>query len=498
MATIVETEYILDDRKTANWTKTQEKTISTEYPFSTQNEPLDQFVARTYLQFLWLPESIMPLNLLIPSLRRVNAPSTSSDASVHPMHAFLEPLLLTTTTVTNKYHTELPQILSEGGGAGEMEETMMWYSLTHEKGNDGAPNISEHDDGPWTDDKWRHGYMERMERREVQIQVLLWLYKLSLPGPAPPEKKKRKRKRSRKDDEPDMTTEDYLEAFMDRLSMWQLLSTLERTKNTGEERDWIQAFTQAIVEPIFKTQVPELCSLLHSKVFPSSPFSDTESPTLNKSSPEPQPKRALSRAPSVSQIPSPTLSTSSRTTARTKSKLARARSRSLSVSLAQELKERERASSIPSKKPVFNREVSMSRVFKPKPKPKQTEETIKTEPVLPPPKPSANLGVTLVEETPVKARVASSTTFGRQPSFSFGAKSSTKVSLPLVPESPVEGEEGEEEWMMESSPPDIVFLNPKRGPNGVVEMDSDDDDDDGEHFATPSKPSRSSSRLSKR
>ena len=106
----------------------------------------------------------MPLHLLVPALRRINPPSSSA-AQPHPMHAFLEPLLLTPRNTTNKYHTELPQILADGGGAGEMEETMMWYAVTHEKaGNDLV--LAEDADGPWVDAKWKDTYLERMERRE--------------------------------------------------------------------------------------------------------------------------------------------------------------------------------------------------------------------------------------------------------------------------------------------------------------------------------------------
>ncbi|KDR70955.1 hypothetical protein GALMADRAFT_144421 [Galerina marginata CBS 339.88] len=489
MVDLSPTWYRFDDRKIANWTTNQEKTISTDYPFHTESEPLDQYVARIYLQFLWLPESIMPLHLLVPSLRRVNAPSTS-DASVHPMHAFLDPLLLTTRLVNNKYHVELPRILADGGGAGEMEETMMWYSLTHEKGNGNAQVASEEADGPWVDDGWRQAYMNRMERREVQIQILLLLYKLSLPGPPPPEKKKKKR--FKVIPEPTLTTEDHLETFMDKLSTWQLIGALDRTKPaTGktEERHWTQAFVQDVVEREFKAQSPELCSLLRSKVFPGSPFSDddvSQASTSRVPSPEPVP-RALSRAPSTSQLPSPTLSTSSRTT---KLKpLARSRSRSLSVSLAREQKERERASNAPPKKRVLNREISMSRVFKPKLKHQPVAvKTAKTEPIAQPPKPKAsNLGITLVEETPVKQRVASSTavSFG-QPNFTFAfGKFSSKAA-----ETKEHDDDDDEEWMMDSSP-DITFLNPRRGSIGTVEMNDDgEDDDEGDGMATPSKPSR--------
>ena len=108
----------------------------------------------------------MPLHLLVPSLRRINPRAPSSSATQpHPLHAFLEPLLLTPRRTSNKYHTELPQILADGGGAGEMEETMMWYAVTHEKAGDDLI-LAEDADGPWVDGKWKDAYLERMERRE--------------------------------------------------------------------------------------------------------------------------------------------------------------------------------------------------------------------------------------------------------------------------------------------------------------------------------------------
>lgn len=109
----------------------------------------------------------MPLKLLVPSISRVNAASSST--SPHPLHGLLEPLLLTPRTAANKYHVELPQILSDGGGAGEIEETMMWFSLNHEKVEDDDWIRSEDAndvDVPWADENWRQKWLERMERRE--------------------------------------------------------------------------------------------------------------------------------------------------------------------------------------------------------------------------------------------------------------------------------------------------------------------------------------------
>jgi hypothetical protein len=117
----------------------------------------------------------MPLHLLVPSLLRVTDASSSassdSTATPHPLHALLEPLLLTARSTANKYHVELPQILADGGGAGEIEETMMWYVLNYEIADTDEvrtrPNGVGHAEGPWVDDKWRNRWLERMERREL-------------------------------------------------------------------------------------------------------------------------------------------------------------------------------------------------------------------------------------------------------------------------------------------------------------------------------------------
>jgi hypothetical protein len=121
-------------------------------------------------------KSIMPLGLLVPSLSRVTG--TSSSPAVHPLHTLLDPLLLTTRSTSNKYHYELPQILQDGGGAGEMEETMMWYALNYEKVPDEdstivRPNAPDSTEGPWADESWRGSWLERMERRECALSPFL-------------------------------------------------------------------------------------------------------------------------------------------------------------------------------------------------------------------------------------------------------------------------------------------------------------------------------------
>jgi hypothetical protein len=48
----------------------------------------------------------------------------------------MEPsVLCTVRSVSNKYHVELCQMEVDGGGAGEVEERMMWYTVDHAKGD---------------------------------------------------------------------------------------------------------------------------------------------------------------------------------------------------------------------------------------------------------------------------------------------------------------------------------------------------------------------------
>lgn len=171
------------------------------------------------------------------------------------------------------------------------------------------------------------------------------------------------------------------------------------------------------------------------------------------------------------------------------------------MSLAQE-KERERAASAaPPKKRVLNREISMSRAFKPRPKDKDrattSERGPKLETVAPVKPRTKDLGVTLVEETPVKPRLTLSKT------MSFD-----QVSLGISPIKDLKGtfknidkdgsflarssqlgilDEDEEEWMVDGSP-DILLLNPKQSVASSFGLDSDGEVQEAQ--ATPSKPSR--------
>jgi hypothetical protein len=59
MASITALTYSLTPGVEPAWTTAQEKSLSRDYPFQTTHDELesdDQFVAHTYLKFLWLPE----------------------------------------------------------------------------------------------------------------------------------------------------------------------------------------------------------------------------------------------------------------------------------------------------------------------------------------------------------------------------------------------------------------------------------------------------------
>ncbi|KAJ7771961.1 hypothetical protein DFH07DRAFT_913719 [Mycena maculata] len=392
--------YTISDTPRVAWTITQEKSVSHDFPLNTKNESCDDLIARTYFQFLWLPESIMPLGLLVPSLVRVHA---SIDATTpHPLHAMLERLLLTTRAVTNKYHVELPYILANGGGEGEEEESMMWFAVTHEKSDN-------NEEEPWLNNAWRSKWMDRMERREVQVQILLYMLKLSLPGPPPPRgipSPSRKRRRLEKDPLP-ASFEDRLEAFMDKLSTWQLLSTLDEglLRQKGD-RDWIQVFCEDVVEPRFGTTVAAQTTLLRSKIFPHSPFSDSS---------DSEDERATSLDLHAQRDWGGSTSAPSRNTLE---EPIRSRSRSLSVTLAEE-RDLQREGSVGARRRVLNREVSMKRAFKPRERDAKSGEAERKEREKAEEKQKAEeaklaaikerQGITLVAATPVKSKARSGT-----------------------------------------------------------------------------------------
>lgn len=366
-------------------------------------------MSNTYLTFLWLPQSLVPLPRLITALRQIVHPQPNLP---HPLHELLNDILSTARGVAQKYHTELPSIISDGGGLGEVEEQMMWLRYNNEKASDNDELSQDH---------WTRLWLEKMERREVQIQTLLYMLKLSLPGPqptcttpAPPDPPLDSSPRKRTKAHADVramqapvrapSTPIYrLEAFMDKLSTWQLVGELEDVPDKRkEDRDWMQRFCEDVVEPLFKRSLPTECDMLRSKVFPVSAFFDDELDEEPES--QVRPNAVASSSSSSRSFPSKKVRSSATIKEDRSSSLVRSRSRSLSVSLAEEKEQQEQ---MHARKRTLVREVSMSRCA---PKRRRVDlissssqsqlQSSSSEVA-----PKSQHGETLVEETPVKPRV---------------------------------------------------------------------------------------------
>jgi hypothetical protein len=144
-------------------------------------------------------QSIMPLIFLVKSLRRR---LVVSPEGAQALHAALKPLLLSVRAAGEKYRQELPLILQDGGGAGEIEESMMWYSWSREKYQPHGNGDGNEESRKVDEEVWKKAWMEKLERRElvpiykflmfllnmtyrVLIQILLYFYVLSVPLSVP-------------------------------------------------------------------------------------------------------------------------------------------------------------------------------------------------------------------------------------------------------------------------------------------------------------------------
>ncbi|KAG0695151.1 hypothetical protein DFH29DRAFT_1083476 [Suillus ampliporus] len=206
----------------------------------------------------------MPIEQADYSLLPIRQPPDIPENQPHPLHVFIEPLLISLRAAANKYHNELPQILTDGGCAGEAEETVMWYALGYGK-TDARAECSA------TSTEKIYGDLISLSAWS-SIQILLYFLKLSLPGLCTPLSPVEvpptdnvyfyffispiKPTCSRK--KPRFITPssiDCLESFMDKLSMSQLVSLMDisRTHRTRHksERDWMQTFCEDIVEPLY-------------------------------------------------------------------------------------------------------------------------------------------------------------------------------------------------------------------------------------------------------
>ncbi|KAI1793673.1 DNA replication regulator SLD3-domain-containing protein [Ganoderma leucocontextum] len=331
----------------------------------------------------------MPLQFLMHALLRATSASdpaatTSQQVAGHPLHSLLQPVLLTSRAVSHKYHTRIPSIISEESEPADPEEEYVWYA--YHKDKVGEDERQEGQDDYEAQERLKNAWLEKYERREVQIQVLLYFLLVSLPkdragpsiedartaiadslplppslSPSKPKKRKHKdRGRGRAQDPPPQPLEERLESYMDKLAMWQLMQAVDSSLGRGEtsrsavgkekdkqkdDRDWMQAFCEDVVEPLFKAKLPELCALFRSKLFPDAGNSDTSLGLSPPLSPKPATKRLKSSASASGSASSSRAASKPAANGKAKDAM-RSRSNSLALSLEQEKRERERSRSL--------------------------------------------------------------------------------------------------------------------------------------------------------
>ncbi|EJF61897.1 hypothetical protein DICSQDRAFT_85396, partial [Dichomitus squalens LYAD-421 SS1] len=297
MVSVANLRYSVPTNPVVRWLATQERNLNKELPYPDEAaETPEEYVCRIYLQFLWLPQSIMPLQFLIPALLRVTCTSqpsatTSQESAGHPLHDLLRAILLTSRAASQKYHTRIPDLIAEENEPADSEEEYMWYAYQKDK-NAEEERLPEGQVEYEAHERLKAAWLEKYERREVQIQMLLHFLLISLPGdhaapytksaqaaiadslPLPPslsptKSKKRKHKdrgTGRALDPPPQSLEERLESYMDKLAMWQLMHSVDSSLNRGrhmsgsaadkgkgqqtDDRDWMQVFCEDVVEPL--------------------------------------------------------------------------------------------------------------------------------------------------------------------------------------------------------------------------------------------------------
>ncbi|KAI0086035.1 hypothetical protein BDY19DRAFT_895413 [Irpex rosettiformis] len=499
------------------WTATQEKSISNELPFTEISAPhASERVSHIYHQVLWLPESIMPLDRLVPALMcavSVALPNTGyHQFEGHELLGLLKPHLMTPRQVTEKYHKRLAALMDQEESSDvDPDDELMWYIMRYDKG---VPEDGTTPDAQAAYEAWKSAWLNRMEQREIMVQILLHFLLLTLPGipedeskpyipnistPNPSPRKRKHVSSSSQDSLSAAALEECLEVLMDKLAMWQLIYSVDlnaggdggvrqthrltsfhknKPKNT-DDRDWMQIFCEDVVEPAFRSKLPTQCSLLRSKVFQTSPFDDEDSFDLPDSPPaspkldSQRPKKSASRANEGS---------------REKKDLSR--TRSLSITLEEErVRARSRSLSIGPNavhKRALAREVSMTTAFKGKEKKKAQDPSSRrnalgrtkstADAVVVKAKGKDRVGTTLVAATPRKVKPKG----GR--SFSSAFPDGKDVLPTLIDESglnntsrrAVEGGDDDDDWTLRSSPDILLLTDDER--NTSPSADGLDDD----------------------
>ncbi|KAI0691274.1 hypothetical protein BC835DRAFT_1417221 [Cytidiella melzeri] len=214
---------------------------------------------------------------------------SSSRSQAYGLFKLVKPHLLTPRLVTAKYQKHISALVDEAehGEAGPDDE-LMWYVLSYEKGIHEDEDMSEEQQAA-AYDSWKKTW--------ITIQLPLYFLLLTLPDiprdepesrstevmvPSPSPRKRVRASSPTKGLLSASIFEQHLELLMDRLAMWQLMSSIDInaggdvTVKTVDDRDWMQTLCEDIVEPLFQSKLPAQCSLLRSKVFQASPFDEDE------------------------------------------------------------------------------------------------------------------------------------------------------------------------------------------------------------------------------
>ncbi|KAH9000602.1 hypothetical protein EDB86DRAFT_3135249 [Lactarius hatsudake] len=253
---------------------------------------LSERTRELYLQFLWLPESTMPLGQfvhLVQLLARPDSTLSSSPDDVHPLHPALDDILLTGNWCTYKYQEHLLPIVvavasshAHASSGADREASIMLFVLER--------HALLHEDQSASGERACRDFPGRQEALAIWDREA----RLSLSGkcpciPARPvpmrsshaQKRRRaaQRQSSSGDDDggggdrveatPRSILEDRLEGLMDRLVLWQMaLPDAEASADgTKTVRDWTQAFCDDVVQPAFAQKLPEQYKLLRRKLF---------------------------------------------------------------------------------------------------------------------------------------------------------------------------------------------------------------------------------------
>lgn len=128
----------------------------------------------------------MPLQFLIPALLRATSASDpaalpSQHLAGHPLHSLLQPVLLTSRAVSQKYHTRIPDVISEECEPADPEEEYVWYA--YHKDKVGEDERRDGEDEYKAQERLKNAWLERYERREY---VALMCFCVPIAPPARP------------------------------------------------------------------------------------------------------------------------------------------------------------------------------------------------------------------------------------------------------------------------------------------------------------------------